>query len=1238
MSETKWTYDQKRAIESRGRDVLVAAAAGSGKTAVLTGRIVELLTDSKDPIDVDRILVVTFTKAAAAEMRDRISAGIESKLEVLPGDPFLTKQKLLLNYADISTIDSFCMRFIREHFEDLGIDPGSRVGEEGEINLLKRETADEVLEEYYAQGDPDFLEFVEKYAGGRDDSSLSELILDLYDHSTGNPWPDKWLDKCLEAYVNFDHSSAKQRMEELYMQIFRSQASEGLSQAQYALSLCNKSGGPSWYLNGFSADQDIFRFLLEAKDIAEAAAKLKDLKFGKIGSKPSGVPEPSDSTLVKKIREGYKNNIKDLQKMQMFSETDTIAEEMKYLAPSVSVLISLVKSFSARFAEVKKERCLIDFDDLEHFTLSLLGRPSDDGSETFPTELADKAAAGFDAVIVDEYQDCNMVQELIMDMLSGGRAGKHDRFMVGDMKQSIYMFRQADAKIFADKYEKYAVSDTALKIDLNSNFRSRSQVLESVNYIFERLMTRETSGIEYDNAARLVPGRQFPENPDKAQESEEDDPYRTEILLADYDRESIAVSEHNMSAMELEAIMAAQKIRELTDPVKGLQIYDKDLGAYRVCSFGDIAVLVRKKKGWSDTFFRVLSKQGIPVISQAGGGFFDTMEIELLTAMLKSIDNPQQDIFFTAFMHSPMEGFSSEELALMRSERRGGSIYDAAHSYAENHPDHEKLIRFLRFFDEMRVYSEGAEVPAFIRKLCDESGFTEYISVLPQGKGRWENVMRFSDLARGFAAGGKHDLYSFIQYIDSLKENGYDPGEASGGSAENCVQVMSVHKSKGLQFPVVLLSGTGQNFNIRDEKAAFLFHPELGAGLNIVNLRSRMKSSSQYKDFISEIKQRENSGEEMRILYVAMTRAEEKLIITGTVEGAESRSEIWRQSFKPGSALMNPAMVFNAKNFFDWIMPIVIRDLERPSPSGFFSLRVKDSSGIAMGETAEKMRWDSRRKEIINILEQKNLSDADDENTARLLDEDEDFEYGYKDIMKLKGKYSVSALTHNFSSIEEDFESTRLFAAPSEPGKTGAGAQEKGTAFHRVLEKLDFRNVPDTACSGDAEDKLRAFAESELSRMENSRFITDEQRGEIDLNMLVRFLSSPLCARLKKAAACGKLRRESRFVMQVPASEIDPSVKSSEPVLVQGVIDAWFTEKSGEDADKEQIVLVDYKTDRVPLSRAAYVLKKRYARQLAMYSSAVSRSYGLETGECLIYSLFAGIEIRIDPEQDTVNN
>ncbi len=1215
---TMWTAEQQKVIDLRNRNILVSAAAGSGKTAVLVERIIQRITDEREPVDVDRMLIVTYTEAAASEMKERIAAAIEKQLEQRPGDARLEQQAALIHTAPITTIHSFCLSVIRDHFHVIGIDPGFRIVEEGELKLLKQDVLDELLEECYEKGDEEFLEFTEKFGRGKNDRRIEELILKLYEFSCSYPCPGKWLDSCVMAYKSEDMlSSGFVKNAELRV---RRRGKDIGGILDRALKICEEPDGPYMYADMIESDRKYLDRIIKAEDFEAMYDAVNGFAWKRLSTKRDETVSPEKKEEVKKLRKQAKKLVEGLQAAYFYAPWQVWAEDMRDASGSMATLSGLVKQFSKLLGEKKRSRNMIDFNDMEHFALSILTEEKD--GHTTPSRVAEEYQERFEEVMIDEYQDSNLVQEAILTSVSRMEKGQNNIFMVGDVKQSIYRFRLSRPELFMEKYDTYTLEDSACqRVDLHKNFRSRPEVLDSANYLFEQIMQRGFGGIEYDENAALYPGADFPEKPE---DTDSGFSYRTELLLMDKKEAAVRTAEGGGDAKKAEARMIARRIRELTD--SGM-VYDRAEGTCRRVRYRDIVILTRSIKGWAESFSSVLAEEGIPAYSVSREGYFETYEVSVLMDYLRILDNARQDLPLAAVLTSPFGGLDVQELARIRLAFPELPFYEAYVRYAETEdlPEEEgktreKLESFYGQIAYFRRKVPYTPIHELLAEIIDRTGYGTYISAMPGGAQRQANVEMLVEKAAAFEGTSYKGLFNFIRYIEQLRKYDVDYGEAGILDEQaDTVRIMSIHKSKGLEFPIVFAAGMGKAFNMQDVRGSVILHPELGAGLDVVDLEQRTKAPTFLKKMIQEEAALESLAEEMRVLYVAVTRAKEKMILTGVCDVSENLEERIREAEngenraeeegRPGQ--MELYRLEEAKTCLDWIIPAVF--------SGKDGRIRRDCPVEVRLFTAEDLQCEKEAEHTADVLARDTLEHWDctrrhaPEYAERLKSQME-YVYPWEAEGQMKLKFTVSELKKRTSLQEEAGE--EMYQEPEvvpliprflteEETLTGAS---RGSAYHKLLELLDFTENYDDGLLAQVIRENKAAGK-----------LTGEMADCIRTGDILHFLNCESGRRMARAAAQGKLYREQPFVLGVPSEEIYPEDRSGETILVQGIIDVYFEEPDG-------LVVLDYKTDQV---RAADELKEKYHAQLDYYAQALEQLTEKHVKEKIIYSFTLRKEIAV---------
>lgn len=1249
-----WTTEQQQVIDLRNRNILVSAAAGSGKTAVLVERIVKIITDKNHPVDIDHLLIVTFTNAAAAEMRERIGNAIEKALDEQPGDEHLLRQLTLIHNAQITTIDSFCLYVVRNHFHEIDLEPNFRIGDEGELKLLREDVLGRVLEQNYEEPSEAFSDFVEGYASGRTDAALNEMILQLYEFSRSYPWPEKWLDSFVGIY-RIENREELDRAEWLapLTQNIRFVLKDCEQLLKQALAVTQQDDGLYMYEKAVRSDLEKYESLSKLTSFSELSGALSDIKYDRLASSRGFEGDPDKLELVKSLREQAKDVVKKLCRQYFFCSPEMMIGQLERTEPMLEEVVRLTKQFAEEFAAAKRRKNLVDFHDVEHFALQILVDEETEKAKKTAEEFRDT----FEEIMIDEYQDSNEVQETLLCSISREERGENNIFMVGDVKQSIYRFRLARPELFMKKYDSYSLEEsTTQRIDLHKNFRSRAEVLACTNDIFYKIMARSLGNVEYDAEAALYPGASYPVSAD----------FTPEILLADSNDELLEDTELT-DKKTLEAKIVAEEIKHL---MKTQPVTDKAAGTLRAAHYSDIVILLRSLSGWADSLVEVLNENGIPAHTVSSTGYFSTVEVQTVLSMLRLLDNPRQDIPMAAVLRSPMAGLTDEELAVLRLEdgsvpfheavlelaeglyEEGGQIEISnseedqkqgrnADEKTENHIEitaHRKLLKFYKKYKQLRQLVPDTPIHELIEIILRETGYGHYVAAMPAGNRRTANLNMLLEKAAAYEKTSYKGLFHFVRYIDELQKYDVDFGEADMvGENEDVVRIMSIHKSKGLEFPIVIVSGMGKNFNKQDTRSKMVLHPELGIGLDYMDGKKRIKSPTIAKKAIAKQIDLENLGEELRVLYVALTRAKEKLILTGTLKDAAEKLEFYRQQANLSKAADRPLSYLTregASGYLDWILPAVL------SYGDKYPVRIVEAAELVLNEVENQLEKNEDLTERIEEIE------AADTQLVGQLKQRFSQRYPYQVDVLRKNKYSVSELKHR--AMRERFEAEQEETVPAfleEPvtptiplfiqreesveQETPNRGALRGTAVHRVMECYDF-----------ASEKS---VHEQMEAMEKEEKITADMRALVKEQIVADFVSSETGRRMALAQRGGALYREKPFVMGFTEEELEnygfgvgsntdsceniyektdsdqekeeqKKVRHEEDLtLIQGIIDVFWIEKDG-------IVLLDYKTDRV---QQAKELIDRYETQLKLYADALERVFAarkLKVKEILIYS------------------
>lgn len=1228
----KWTEEQQKVISLRDRNILVSAAAGSGKTAVLVERILSKITDPEAPVDIDRLLIMTFTRAAAGEMKERISSAIESALYEDPDNEHLQRQSTLLHTAQITTIDGFCAYIIRNYFHLIGLDPGYRTADEGELKLLREDVTGKLLEDYYSEKQEKYEKFVECFASGKDDEALGGMIQKLYEMAMSNPFPEEWLDACLDDYKI---ETTEELRETKCIKLLWKAAVDELETAEHlareARKLCDAPDGPNLYGEALDSDLLFIRKLkktAEERDYNVLAQLLEKPSFARLSGKKMPEADEQKKQRIKELREEEKEILRELGQKYFQGTEEEILDMLKCSREPLEMLVELTRQFTERFSKAKREKNILDFTDMEHFALKILMKKED--GQIQMSQAAIELSEKYEEVLVDEYQDSNLVQELLTTAVSGWVNQRKNIFMVGDVKQSIYRFRLARPELFMEKYKSYSVEDgEEQRIDLHKNFRSRAQVLESVNFIFRQIMGEDLGGIAYDKDAALYPGADFPAGGSR-------EFVKTEVLLVEKDGAELEEEAGDQNAQELEALAIAQRIQGM---VGREEILDKKTGKYRPVEYGDIVILLRSAYGWSETFREVLASQGIPVYCTSRTGYFSALEIITVLNYLKVCDNPLQDIPLTGVLRSPMVGCTSQELAQIRVLYPQGLLWDSVEQYVKSReegydaaekPLMEKLQRFLELLEKVRNMATYTPVHQLILFILKETGYGNYARALPGGEQRYANLSMLVEKAMAYEKTSYRGLFNFVRYIEQLQAYEVDYGEVNlAGAGSTAVEIMTIHKSKGLEFPVVFVAGMGKQFNFQDLNARLLIHPELGLGTDAILPEKRIIASSLNKQMVRRELLKESLGEELRVLYVAMTRAKEKLILTGAVGKLDKRIPSLAGFLEEEGQVLPLGVRLKARNYWDFVLPALARHRSMTELFGEYGVpmhrveRFYDDPAdfnirkITLRQmTEEEILLQTGNQMQEEILKNWNPEQIYDAKVREEIEERFSYVYPFRYLEEIPVKVSVSELKKRGWQDNEVLqmvpEDTETEAEMPVPGFMKASGEEyrgaaRGTAYHRVMECLDYLQV-------ETDGQLK----KQLERLVESQKLSEQERDCIRILDIRRFVDSGLGQRMKNAAVQRRLYREQPFVIQRSAAMLD-DLWQGETVLVQGIIDAYFVEDG-------EIVLVDYKTDRVRRGQEQKLIDL-YHVQLEDYAQALERMTGKKVKEKIIYSFTLQKEI-----------
>ena len=1226
----EFTDEQKKVIAARNSDILVSAAAGSGKTAVLVERILRRVMDEKEPVDIDRMLIMTFTKAAAAEMRDRLSAAFSREMAKAVAEKnkslstYLSRQLSLLRGAYISTIDSFCTAILRNNFSQIGLDPAFRVVSENERKLIISDTIEQVLEQTYmeAEGreeedetclisfpeelyiDPEaFYSFLDNYSGKVKDTRLEETILELYEFSQSAPDPEEYL---INAQASYELKNIREFFENPVIREYFLDSFELIRQlpgrCEKILGICQEADGPLPYARAIESDKNLWQSLAALTEENKITYDiynniqlyLKGMAFTKFAAikKDSGIDEKKKNYVALQ-RDKYKELPKKLLENYYGERPEEHLSTLQRAAAASHILLTLTRRFSYAFGQEKKRRGLVDFSDLEHFTLDIFYERDENGKR-IPSQTALSYQMLFEEIMVDEYQDSNQVQEEILKAISRKENKRHNLFMVGDIKQSIYSFRQACPGLFNEKRKNYPEKsgDDSLRIDLHKNFRSRREVINCVNDIFSSLMLPQTGGVEYDSDAHLVYGAGYGEV--------DGDTDKSELHLV--------IERTDMDKKRLEACLIAERIRQLIDNKH--PVWDSSTSSLRPARYSDIAVLLRSLKGYDTILTQVFTAYGIPCLANIKTGFFDSFEVRTILNYLTLINNPREDLTLCEALKGAFGNFSDEELAMIRIKFPDIFFYEAVSEYTkdtkEDETTEDQLQDKLRnFFQELDYYvnlSKFMPVQELIAEIISKKEFETLLRGMEDGPNRLMNLNTLLKKARDFGSSSFGGLYDFVRYISRMKKSDQDFGLGQMlGEKDDVVRIMTIHKSKGLEFPICFLSAMGKNFNEEALKKDTLMNSEIGIGIESVDSKRRTHNGTLIKKIIKNKNLLEGRSEELRILYVALTRAKEKLIMTGTV--SEKEYEEYANMAKL-SEKRDGRGVMEQSSYIKWVAPVAMQ-------SRSCSVIRAELSDLSMLEAKKTVSRLDRKAVYMELYREKtgdysSLSDS--------------FSWAYPyPIYSLPAKFSVSQIKHAQAEEtgisyyprekEEEEEPLPAFMQQESEDKKAENSigTLRGTAYHRFFELLDY----------DLDVNEKNIKE-QLKKYTASGHMEESQTRCIRIKDFLAFGKTPLYERMRAAHKRGELYREQPFCMLRSAKEINPDYPDEE-VMIQGIIDAAFYEEDG-------YVIVDYKTDR---NVSEEELIKRYSVQLQNYAAAINQILGQKIKGLVIYSVALGKEIVI---------
>jgi len=1200
-----FTDDQRNAIDARGTDLLVAASAGSGKTTVLVERILRIITNSQKPVDIDRLLVVTFTEAAAAEMRQRISNKISAALESEPGNEHLARQIMLIPNANISTIHAFCRKVMKRYFHTIDLDPEFRVGDETELQLLRYQLLEEIFEnEYSTEDNSAFTDLVESYGGGKTrDEGLANLILKLYSFVESTPYPEHTLKKYLNMYED-----AEENLDgSIWADVLRAEIKRVLDGALTAVRQCMKlslgPNGPDKYIDTLQDDETQVLLLTKqlSKPLSEIYSALQSIKFSKIYGYKRDVVSEELKSKVQSIRNTQcKERIQKLKSDFFFKHPDDMGQDVRALNSLIKKLSDVTLKFMQSYTEAKRERGLVDFNDLEHYCIEILYSGNPECPE--PTKAAHELSAWFEEVMIDEYQDSNLVQELILTAVS------RTRFMVGDVKQSIYKFRRANPYLFIEKYDWYANPESdGMRVDLSMNFRSRADVLNAVNYFFSRIMTKEVGEIVYDNQAALRSGAVFPNEPNPGM-------YAAEFNLIEYVKHS-KESEKNadelladISKASAEAEIVGQRILSYLSPDNPLMVSDNN--QLRPCKKSDIVILLRSERNIGRIFVDVLKTLDIEAKTGIGSNFFESVEVLTALSFLQIIDNPRQDVYLITVLHSPVYGFTPDELLELRYIDTEKTFFECVEISGN-----QKTEKFLQDLSRWRDKSIYMCISDLLSQIYDDTDYYNIVGALPGGTMRQANLRELLDRAVRYEDTSFKGLFHFIRYMDHLQKSGAEirAVEPEGESAEDNVRIMTIHQSKGLEFPVVFVSMLGKQFNRQDEREKVIFHQGLGIGAVYVNTEKRTKTETLPRFASAKRIRLEALSEELRVLYVAMTRAKDKLVLTGCVDRLEKRLEKWRYAAELLENTLPEHYLATSQNYLDFLTPCLVNGIDKGGlfcvKDARFDIRLHTSQSRSIVKR-EDVRLSGLRIDALRDIKAGQNHSGQEADIAQALW----WTYPFVNEQDLPSKVSISEIKRiYYSEMTGSTENIRkpqpTFNPPTFLSKDKKQASMyRGTAIHTVIEHMDLNRHID-------EHSVKSLVRGLIA----GNILPADTEPIIPIKSIARYAQSPLADRIRRST---NVQCEIPFVLGLPAKDIYPKLSSDETILVHGIIDCWFEENG-------KIILVDYKSDSLPEGGLDELINE-YRIQMKIYAEAIERTCGQAPSEVLLYLFSINTAIKVD--------
>ncbi|MGN1300435.1 MAG: helicase-exonuclease AddAB subunit AddA [Clostridia bacterium] len=1182
-------------------------------------------------MDIDKILVVTFTNAAASEMRERILDAIYKKIEESPDDANLQKQIILLNKASICTIDSFCLDVIKNNFYEIDVSANTRIADGTEILLLKQEVLDDIFEEKYIENDKDFLDLIDTYTKYNRDEDLKDLILNIYTYIQASPFPEEWLEekvKMFDIKENAEYSNfSNTPWGKIIIQNVDEILKNGILKLQNLKRKMERFPELEKYTNVVNEDINNYLYIKEnLKDWDKSATIISEFK---------NKTWPTDKKITNDLKDEAKD-IRDSVKDEFKKVKDLINclsqeanDDIEYMYTILEKLKNLILEFSDRFYQKKREKNIMDFNDMEHLALKMLVKKDELGN-VVKTDIAKRYEEKFEEIDIDEYQDSNLVQEYILTSVSKG----NNIFMVGDVKQSIYKFRQARPQLFIEKYNKYKLypgDSEDRKIQLFKNFRSRKNILDFTNLVFENIMSKELGDIDYNQDEYLNLGASYVDISEQNLKTEieiidtsdeDNDIWKTEQESDNgiENTEGDNQTEERVEDVVLEARFVAKKIKELID--SKYQVVDKKLGK-RDIKYKDISILLRSMTGVANIYEKEISELGIPVYSDSSGEYLQSIEIETIMSLLRIINNPMQDIPLITVMRSPIGNFTDNELIEIRMNDRNSNFYDALTKTAT-----PKVKKFLGLLEELREDEQYMALDEWIWNIYIKTGYMNYVSLMPNGNLRVSNLKMLFERAKQYESASFKGLFNFINFIDKTKFNSEDLTSAKIiGENENVVRIMSIHKSKGLEFPVVILAGTGKQFNFQDLNEKILLDQDLGIGPQYINSERHIEFKTLAKKALSIKAKNEAISEEMRVLYVALTRAKEKLIVVGRqkdVNKKMSDKQKVLEIYSEDNKKINPYLLQKYKTYLDWIELIYLKE-GTASTKDVFSVNINKKADLIKNSKQEDNEIEDIYAKIKNNAESHN--NVENQEAKDKIKQFLNWQYPYTGVSEIPTKTSVTKIKELANAeliqertkdlkidIQEDSTQTSISAKPkflkdSKDNKiTNA---QKGTVMHLCVQKMNEKEEYDLLKIQDLIEELRT-----------KELISSTEADCIDANRLLEYTKSNLWQELKEAK---EINKEKAFYINVKASKLYDNISNEidENILVQGVIDLYYIDKN------DNLVLVDYKTDYVEKGKEELLVEK-YKEQLNLYKEALEKSLNRKVKNMGIYSLYLNQFIQIN--------